>query len=116
MTSLTPKGAQKEPPALPRRLGLKYCGGCAPRFDRVAVVNELAKKLNGITLFASPQSDTIEAILVVAGCPTCCVEIEKTGRYKRPILRVRSEEDARLFLREMIESPGQDFASSALAM
>ena len=57
-------------------VGVKYCGGCNPRYDRVA----LARRLEAACPFArfSPASpeQTWDVLLVRCGCSACCAGVE----------------------------------------
>lgn len=53
------------------RVGIKYCGGCNPRYDRVAAVRELEKQHPEWQI--EPAGDGgQEYILVVCGCTAVC--------------------------------------------
>ncbi len=58
------------------RIGLKYCGGCNPRYDRVQAVGYLRERLQGTVELVSYEDPDIAGVLVVAGCPTACVDPE----------------------------------------
>jgi hypothetical protein len=60
---------------LPLRIGLKYCGGCNPVYDRVALVELIEKALEGIAEFVFPEGEDIDFILAVQGCNTCCADL-----------------------------------------
>ncbi|MBN1663930.1 MAG: hypothetical protein JW943_10045 [Deltaproteobacteria bacterium] len=59
-----------------RRIGLKYCGGCKPEYDRVQAVAALKKRLGGKIELVSYEDPQTEGTLVVAGCPTACVDLK----------------------------------------
>ena len=56
------------------RVGLKYCGGCNPEYDRVALVQHIEESLQGRVKFVSPESEGIELLLAVEGCSTACAD------------------------------------------
>lgn len=53
-------------------IGIRYCGGCNPTYDRVAVVKRLRKLLPEYTFTAAQPGKSYDAVLVVSGCPTAC--------------------------------------------
>lgn len=53
-------------------VGVRYCGGCNPTFDRVAAVEGLFRKVEGKARAVGYREDGIQALLVVCGCPTAC--------------------------------------------
>jgi len=57
------------------RVGLKYCGGCNPEYDRVALVRHIEESLQGRVKFVSPESEDIEILLAVEGCSTACADL-----------------------------------------
>ncbi len=94
------------------RIGLKYCGGCAPRYDRVEQVGVLKKMLAEAVILLSYEAENLDAVLIVAGCPTSCAD---TATFEPlPILRIRSEADARLFIDDMRANPYRDLTGSPL--
>ncbi len=56
-----------------RVVGLRYCGGCNPRYDRVAAVERLRAQLPDLKL--CPAAPGQEAVLVVCGCPARCADV-----------------------------------------
>ncbi len=78
-----------------RRIGLKYCGGCNPQYDRVQAVVSIKKRLEDKVEFVSYEARDAEGILVVAGCPTACVDLKPFEG--RPIWVVTSLRDVERF-------------------
>ena len=62
-----------------QRIGVKYCGGCNPSYDRVALVKRMERDLSNEAEFVSFEAHPLDLIMVVCGCETACVE---TGRFK----------------------------------
>jgi len=58
-------------------VGLKYCGGCSSRFDRVALVSEIKERLKGKIEFVHYENLKAGLILVVCGCESACVNLEE---------------------------------------
>jgi len=59
----------------PLKIGLKYCGGCKPNYDRVALVDHIKARLKGIAQIVPPDSEGIAFILAVHGCQTACADL-----------------------------------------
>ena len=53
-------------------IGVRYCGGCNPTFDRVAVVKRLQKLLPELSFVSAQPGTPYAAVLVVSGCATAC--------------------------------------------
>ncbi|MCB9480334.1 MAG: hypothetical protein H6681_04755 [Desulfobacteraceae bacterium] len=58
-------------------VGLKYCGGCSSRFDRVALVSGIKERLNGKIEFVHYENRKALITLVVCGCESACVNMEQ---------------------------------------
>jgi len=83
------------------RVGLKYCGGCNPQYDRVQAVEFLRERLKDTVDLASYEDPGIEGILVVTGCPTACVDL--TPFKGRPVWVVTSLQEAEHFAETMMK-------------
>jgi len=57
------------------KVGLKYCGGCNPEYDRVALVKHIQENLQGKVEFVKPESEGVRLILAVEGCSTACADL-----------------------------------------
>ena len=57
------------------KVGLRYCGGCNPRYDRVALVKELQRSLPGIRFELADADAPHAAALLVCGCSAQCVGV-----------------------------------------
>jgi hypothetical protein len=83
------------------KVGIKYCGGCNPGYDRVALADYIKKSLHGKAEFVSPDSEGIDLVLAVEGCKTCCADL---GPFKgKPIHFVSQIEDAGRFLQKILD-------------
>ena len=57
------------------KIGVKYCGGCNPNYDRVELVEDLKRRLGGKVKFVPPDSEGVDLILAVEGCETACADL-----------------------------------------
>ncbi len=81
------------------RLGLKYCGGCNPEYDRVALVEDLANRLGSKIEFVSPHSRDVDFILAVEGCATACADLSP---FEGLVIRIiTAPEQAEALVREI---------------
>lgn len=83
------------------KIGLKYCGGCNPEYDRIALVDEIKKGLEGKIEFIAPEKGKVDIILAVCGCRTACADLNGFGRLE--ILTITGIEDAEDVIREINE-------------
>jgi len=71
----------KNKPVRPR-IGIKYCGGCNPHFDRVALVRQIEERLEDSVVWVSPVDGEADLILAVQGCPTACADLSSLEGLK----------------------------------
>jgi hypothetical protein len=81
------------------KIGIKYCGGCNPGYDRVALVRHIEESLRGEVEFVSPESEEVALVLVVEGCGTACADVSAFQGLE--IRKITSIEDAEKFMKEM---------------
>lgn len=81
------------------RIGLKYCGGCNPRHDRVNTAGLIKKRLKDRVEFVSYEEEDIEGVLIVTGCPTACAD--RTPFAGLNVWIVSSLQDAERFIEQM---------------
>lgn len=72
-----------------RRVGVRYCGGCNPRYDRVAAVGRLAGLLPGCELVPALPGTAYPAV-VVCGCPAQCAG---TADLDGPLVYLKEERE-----------------------
>lgn len=77
------------------RIGIKYCGGCSPSFDRAAAVKKIKERMKGKAEFVSYDDPGAELVLVIAGCSAACAGLEGLDMGKVRI--INSETDAESF-------------------
>jgi len=58
-----------------REIGVRYCGGCNPRYDRVALVKRLESLLSDVTFVPARPGTPYHAVVVACGCPSRCANI-----------------------------------------
>lgn len=81
------------------KIGIKYCGGCNPYYDRVALVRRIEGRLQGKVEFVSPDKDSVELVLAVEGCKTACADL---GSFDGKQIRVITQrEDVDEFIQEI---------------
>lgn len=55
------------------KCGVRFCGGCNPRFDRGASFENIKKKLADKVEFETAEEGIpYDMILVIGGCTNCC--------------------------------------------
>lgn len=74
-----------------RPVGVRYCGGCNPRYDRVAAVERLRARLPAVEL--RPAGPGQRAALVVCGCPVGCAGVQDLDVPPEALVYVTGEAD-----------------------
>lgn len=54
------------------KVGIKYCGGCNPRYDRAAYVKKLCGEHPEWEWEYAREGTLYDLLLVVGGCTSCC--------------------------------------------
>jgi hypothetical protein len=81
------------------KIGVKYCGGCNPNYDRVALVRQIEERLRGKASLARADSKGIDVVLAVEGCSTACADLSPFAGQE--IRVITSPEDAELFIHDL---------------
>ena len=84
------------------KVAIKYCGGCNPNYDRVALADYVKNRLYGSVEFVSAGVDDIDLVLAIEGCKTCCADLR--AFEGRPIRFISRIEDAGKFLQEFLRT------------
>ncbi len=54
------------------RIGIKYCGGCNPGYERVEMMEQVQSRLTDRFLFLRHDEPDIDALILVGGCHRVC--------------------------------------------
>jgi len=73
------------------KIGLKFCGGCNPAYDRLRLAGRLQERFGDRVEWVSPESREADLIVVIAGCPVSCVELPPLK--DRPLFLIAAEKD-----------------------
>ena len=83
------------------KVGIKYCGGCNPYYDRVAQVKRIADRLSGKVKMVGLDHDRIDLVLGVEGCNTACADLSQFDDKK--IRVITNPEAAEKFIQEILD-------------
>jgi len=83
------------------KVAIKYCGGCNPGYDRVALADYIKNSLHGRVEFVSLDSEAIDLVLAVEGCKTCCADLSPFE--DKQIQLISQLEDAGKFLQNIFD-------------
>ncbi|MBQ6496553.1 MAG: hypothetical protein IJI74_05215 [Firmicutes bacterium] len=59
------------------KCGVKFCGGCNPRYDRGAAYREIKEELKDIDFVHAEEDVPVDNLLVIGGCTACCASYEQ---------------------------------------
>lgn len=57
-----------------KTVGVRYCGGCNPRYDRVGFVKKLTADFPEIDFVIAQPGVEYDAVLVICGCLAQCAD------------------------------------------
>jgi hypothetical protein len=57
---------------MPKRIRVKYCGGCNPRYDRTALTAKLRADFPGAAVAEVSADGPDHFVAVICGCSTAC--------------------------------------------
>lgn len=68
-------------------IGIKYCGGCNARYDRVKKVQELKNLFPNLFFTPAVSEESYDLVIVVCGCPAACADhVHIQAVYKKIII------------------------------
>jgi len=72
-----------------KRIGLKYCGGCNPSYDRVEYVRAIQEAASDRIEWVSLEEGRFGTLLLVSGCDKQCVEMAEYEASGCRIIRIK---------------------------
>ena len=90
------------------RVGIKYCGGCDPTYDRVKYVQEIQEAGVGRIEWVRFDEPGIAVVLLVCGCDAQCIEDVDFQSHDLPLVSIRSEnESPEMMVSMLLEKGGE---------
>ena len=74
------------------KAGIKFCGGCNPRYDRGSQTTGLRERLKEVQWVSGDDSQVCDFWLIICGCSRACVSTESLSA-KQQILVIKSRMD-----------------------
>jgi hypothetical protein len=81
------------------KIRVKYCGGCNPNYDRVALVKQIEERLRGKASLVGADGEGISLVLAVEGCSTACADLRPFAGLETRVITCL--EDAERFIRDL---------------
>jgi len=54
------------------KIGIRYCGGCNPRYERVEMIQWVQSRVGDRFLFVRHDQQDLDGLIAVNGCPRAC--------------------------------------------
>jgi len=89
---------------------VKFCGGCNPFYDRVALVEKIADSLKGKAELVYSAGDGVDMVLAVHGCETACADLSAFQGLE--IRSITTPEEGAKVIQEIHKMTGKMSASS----
>lgn len=55
-------------------IGIKYCGGCNPHYDRTKYLNKIMESFENYKFEYAKENNSYDIILVINGCNRACAD------------------------------------------
>lgn len=88
------------------KIGLKYCGGCNPTYDRGLMAEKIRRELNDAADFVTIIDDDVDMVLSIQGCDVSCADLQPFKDFDVKI--VNSIDDAIAFIQEIQKKVNSD--------
>jgi len=62
------------------RIGIRYCGGCNPHYERVATVERVQSLVENGFLFLRHDQEDLDGLIAVNGCLRACAAKDLDGQ------------------------------------
>lgn len=59
------------------KCGVRFCGGCNPRYDRREALNQIESQFKDIDFVNAAEGVPHDLLLVIGGCSNCCASYEQ---------------------------------------
>ncbi|MCB6993636.1 hypothetical protein LI177_09095 [bacterium 210820-DFI.6.37] len=59
------------------KCGVRFCGGCNPRYNRRAALEEIKARVTDVNFVNAVEGIPHDLLLVIGGCTNCCASYEQ---------------------------------------
>lgn len=75
-------------------IGIKYCGGCNPRYDRKELLAEIVEQLESseIRFEYVRDGEIYDYLIILGGCTNCCASYEDII-VRGEVFKIREKSD-----------------------
>ncbi|MCY6959763.1 hypothetical protein [Clostridium brassicae] len=70
------------------KVGVKYCGGCNPRYDRTSFIDKLKNEVKfDLDIQGASEDNFYDVVLILCGCTSACVNHDNLkGKYGKIVV------------------------------
>ena len=90
-----------------KRIGLKYCGGCNPSYDRVEYVGEIQGVAGNRIEWVPADEGGFSTLLLVCGCDKQCVEMAEYEETGHRVITVKDKQKTPTEILSLILQEGE---------
>ncbi len=87
-------------PSAKKKIGVRYCGGCNPTYERVEMIERVESQMKDQLLFLRHDQD-VEGLVLINGCLRACAS-ENLNLLELPNFSVAGEGDFRSLINWLI--------------
>jgi hypothetical protein len=80
-----------------KKIGIKFCGGCNPTYERVGMIQHVQSRLGKRFLFLSRYRKDVEVLILMNGCSKACT-LEDSKPPEIPYCSVTGEDDFEILM------------------
>jgi len=59
------------------KIGIKYCGGCNPRYDRTYLVKKITDEYKNLDFEKASDNVCYDLVMIICGCSRACANHDK---------------------------------------
>lgn len=59
------------------KCGVRFCGGCNPRYDRGKAFEEIKNSITNMDFLHAVEGEDYDKLLVIGGCTNCCASYDQ---------------------------------------
>lgn len=68
------------------KYGVKFCGGCNPRYERGRALKKIKENLSDkIDFEVADEEHEYDGLLIIGGCSNCCPDIKTYKTRTKPL-------------------------------
>lgn len=75
------------------KIGIRYCGGCNPRYDRVRAVRTLEAAFPDVLFFSQGADRLPDLLIMVCGCSSRCAAVPDLQMEEEKLCWLVCEDD-----------------------